>query len=118
MASKESLLKKPPRDCYYGSFHNLSTQKDIDCYVDWSIYKNECYLQKQDCSKEERWMEQLDMPQRWGDDELMMLGEQAAIEKPGLDWTAASIGAGVGFVVGVTLMKAFRRKADDEFSRV
>ena len=49
---------------------------------------------------------------------VALLGEQGATEETGIDWSAAAIGAGVGFVAGYALMKAFRRKGDDEFSRV
>ena len=37
----------------------------------------------------------------------------------GFDWTAASIGAAVGFVSAYAVMKVFRgRNKDDEFSRI
>jgi uncharacterized membrane protein (Fun14 family) len=42
----------------------------------------------------------------------------AAEQQSGFDMTSAAIGAGVGFVAGYALMKAFRGKnVDDGFSR-
>ena len=48
---------------------------------------------------------------------MALLGEQANVGESGFDWKAGAIGASVGFVAGYALMKALRRKGDDEFSR-
>ena len=48
----------------------------------------------------------------------LYLKEQLAVEEPGFDWTSAAIGGSVGFVAGYALMRVFRRKNDDQFSRV
>ena len=48
---------------------------------------------------------------------VALLGDQATVDAAGFDWKAGAIGASVGFVAGYALMKAFRRKSDDEFSR-
>ena len=48
---------------------------------------------------------------------MALLGEQATVGESGFDWKAGAIGVSVGFVAGYALMKAFRRKGDDEFSR-
>ena len=47
----------------------------------------------------------------------MLSNESASVEAPGFDWTAATIGAGVGFVAGYAIIKTIRRKKDDEFNR-
>ena len=48
----------------------------------------------------------------------LMSGENAGVETAGYDWKTGTIGASVGFVAGYALMRAFRRKVDDNFSRV
>ena len=49
---------------------------------------------------------------------LALLGSDMVAQKTGLDWTAASIGAGVGFLAGYAIMKVRSGRKDDEFSRV
>ena len=49
---------------------------------------------------------------------LALLGSEGLAQKTGFNWTAATVGAGVGFVAGAALMKMRRGRKDDEFSRV
>lgn len=49
---------------------------------------------------------------------FMMQQPTEVVEPAGFDWSMATVCAGVGFVAGYAMMKAFRSKRDDDFNRV
>ena len=44
--------------------------------------------------------------------------EKVVAEEPGFDWSTAAMGAGVGFVAGYAMMKAFRRNKHEKHDKL
>lgn len=69
------------------------------------------------------WFEDSDEGLSNRDIELKLLGKYSMSEdhdpavSNAFDWTAATIGASAGFIVGYALVKALLRKSDDDFDR-
>ena len=51
-------------------------------------------------------------------DSATELMEKVVAEEQGFDWSTAAMGAGVGFVAGYAIMKAFRRNKHEKHDKL